>query len=149
MMNVGARGIALVKGFETLALKAYQKKINGKLDKWTCGWGHTGSDVGPNTTCTPEKADAWLMTDLATAEHAVNTSIKVPLNQNQFDALVDFTYNVGADAEEHSTLVKLINTHDLADAPAEIMKWNHVNGQVSNGLTRRREAERDLFTEAV
>lgn len=143
-MKTGAEGIKLIESFETLALKAYQKVINGKLDKWTCGYGHTGLDVGPLTTCTVAQAGVWLAHDLAIAEGAVN-SLGPVLTQNRYDALVAFAFNVGVAGAIGSTMFRLIRAGAMDAAALEFPKWDHVNGQVSAGLLRRREAEKALF----
>lgn len=143
-MQLGAKGTALIQSFETLALKAY-------LDQGgvpTIGWGHTWPEVHMGMVCTREQADVWFQHDVQEAVLAVISSTDVPLSQNQFDALVAFTFNVGVDAEEHSTLCKLVNQRLVAQAAAEFPKWNHVHGKVSNGLTKRRAAEQALFLAA-
>lgn len=140
-MQLGARGTALIEGFEKLALIAYL----GQEGKPTIGWGHTGPDVHLGMTCTREQADAWFIQDTHTAVAGVLRTVSAPLTQNQFDAMVAFTFNVGTGAESHATIVRLLNTGDMTGAALEFAKWNHVNGVVSNGLTRRRAAEHDLF----
>lgn len=145
MMLLGAKGTALIEGFEKLALTAYL----GQEGKPTLGWGHTGPDVHMGMTCTREQADAWFVEDTHRAVVAVNASLRVTVNQNQFDALVAFTFNVGVGAEAHSTLLALVNAGAIAGAALQFARWNHVNGVVSEGLTRRRQAEHDLFLEAV
>ena len=140
-MKLGAAGKTLIQSFEKLALVAY--KDQGGV--WTIGWGHTGPEAFEGATCSPAQADAWFDTDIRRAVNATNHSLDVALNQNQFDALVAFTYNVGVGAEAHSALLRLVNGHHFDAAALEFGKWNHVAGQVSAGLTRRREAERELF----
>lgn len=144
-MKLGAKGEALIKSYEKLRLTAYQD-LGGV---WTIGWGHTGPGVGEGTTCTVEQAQVWFWNDTSHAVNATNSHVTTALNQNQFDALVSFTYNVGVGAEERSTLLRLVNTNDMVDAAAEFARWNKVNGKVSEGLTARRAAERDLFVSAV
>jgi lysozyme len=75
----------------------------------------------------------------------VNTTVSVNLTQNQFDALVSFTYNVGDEAEAKSTLLEYVNQGDYADADAQFVCWDHVGKQVSAGLLKRRKAEAALF----
>ena len=67
------------------------------------------------------------------------------LNQNQFDALVSWVYNLGPANLQASTLLKVLNAGDYAGVPAQIMRWNKAGGKVLEGLTRRRQAEADLF----
>lgn len=145
-LKLGSRGEALIKSFEQLRLTAYRNFPN---EPWTAGWGHTGKDVTENTTCTPEHAEIWFECDVAAAEQAVNMMVDVDLNQNEFDALVSFGYNVGVSAETHSTLIAFVNRNALRSAAEQFLKWDHVGGIVVPGLTKRRIAERDLFLEAV
>ena len=143
-MNLGPKGTALIQSFERLCLVGY-------LDQGgvpTIGWGHTGPGIYEGQVCTIAQADAWFSQDTAKAVQAVNATVQVPLAQEQYDALVAFTFNVGASAEAHSTLCRLVNAGDMAGAAAEFPKWNHVGGVPSAGLTRRRAAEQALFTSA-
>ena len=92
-MNVGAAGLALIKRFESCRLTAY-------LDQHgipTIGWGHTGPEVHMGLVWSQAEADAVMLTDLHTVVNAIMRHVDVALNQNQFDALVSFIYNVGAD----------------------------------------------------
>lgn len=140
MMQLGAAGKALIQSFETLKLAAYQDQRG----VWTIGWGHT-TGVVPYQTCTVADADYWFIRDTDWACNALLQSIDVPMTQNQFDALVSFTFNVGVGSEAHSTLARLFNNGDTAGAAAQFLVWNHINGVVDFGLTRRRKAERELF----
>ncbi|WP_312069487.1 lysozyme, partial [Acinetobacter sp.] len=76
---------------------------------------------------------------------SVNNLVKVPLSQNQFDALVSLTYNIGSTAFKNSTLLKKLNAKDYAGAADQFLRWNKGGGKVLKGLVRRREAERALF----
>lgn len=140
MMTLGAKGRALIQDFEQCRLQAYQDQ--GGV--WTIGYGHTRGVV-PYQTCSVADAQHWFDEDTAAVVRAVLQSVDVPLNQNQLDALCAFTYNVGAGSEAHSTLVKLLNAGKYALAADQFNLWNHVKGQVSAGLMRRRAAERTLF----
>lgn len=144
-MQLGAKGRELIQSFEQLAYSAYRKF---PTEPWTCGWGHT-KGVTPQTTCDDAQAAAWFDEDTHEAVLAVLQTVDVALNQNEFDALVSFTYNVGAGSEAHSTLVKLLNNGHRNAAADELLKWDHVNGVESPGLKRRREAERELFLQPV
>lgn len=140
-MKMGSAGLALLKGFEKCSLAAY-------LDSggvWTQGWGHTGPDVDQCRLWTQDEADDHLAQDLRGPEATVNGYVTAPINQNQFDALVDFAYNVGTHALQGSTLLKYLNLQKYQLADSEFLKWNHDNGQIKLGLTRRRQAERALF----
>lgn len=144
MMALGAAGRALIQGFEKCRLTAYPDSKGVP----TIGWGHTGPDVCLGTTCTQEQADAWFVQDTQKAVNGVNRSLDIQVTQNQFDALVAFTFNVGVTAEGHSTLHSLVNQSDFAGAALEFGKWNHSGGQVVAGLTARRAAEKALFLTA-
>ena len=139
-MQLGPKGRALIQSFEKLSLVAYPD--NGGVP--TIGWGHTGAEVRLGQTCTPEQAQKWFDGDVTWAVKGVLRTVDVPLTQNQFDALVSFTFNVGVGNEAHSSLVRLINQRHPAAAD-EFGRWVHINGQVSDGLVRRRAAERALF----
>ena len=139
-MQLGAKGKALIQSFESCRLQAYQDQRG----IWSIGWGHT-LGVVPYQTCTQADADGWFIDDMQTAVNAVNRTVDVALTQNQFDALVSFTFNVGQGSEAHSTLVRVLNAGDTAGAAEQFLVWNHTNGMVNVGLTRRRAAERALF----
>jgi lysozyme len=140
MMQLGPRGRALIQSFERLVLGAYLD--SGGVP--TIGWGHTrGVKLGD--TCTVSEAADWFMDDTHDAVNAVIRSLDVPVNQCQFDALVAFTFNVGAGSEAHSHLIQFVNGRHFEAAADEFQRWNHVGGVPNLGLTRRRAAERDLF----
>jgi lysozyme len=141
MNTLGSAGENLIKSFETLKLVAYLDQRG----RWTCGWGHTGPDVVEGTTCTPEQAEEWFQQDTQAAVNGVDESIQTNVTQNQFDALVSFTFNVGVGAEGHSTMVKLINARNFAGAAAQFPLWDHVDGVPNAGLLCRRQAEQALF----
>lgn len=139
-MKMSDKGLALTEKFEGLSLTAY-KDIVGI---WTNGYGNTHGVV-PGTTITLEQATADLANNLAGAEDVVNKVVLVPLTQGQFDACVDFVFNLGAGNFQSSTLLRKLNAKDYAGASAEFLKWNHAGGKVVDGLTRRRLAEQQLF----
>jgi lysozyme len=141
MNTLGSAGENLIKSFETLKLVAYLDQRG----RWTCGWGHTGPDVVEGTTCTSEQAETWFQQDTQAAVNGVDESIQTNVTQNQFDALVSFTFNVGVGAEGHSTMAKLINARNFAGAAAQFPLWDHVDGVPNAGLLRRRQAEQALF----
>ena len=91
------------------------------------------------------EAERLLKTGLVSYESDVSRLVKVGLTQGQFDALVSFTYNLGARTLSTSTLLRKLNAGDYAGAADEFLRWNKAGGKVLNGLTRRREAERALF----
>ena len=131
-------GMRLTESFESCRLEAY-RDIKGVL---TIGWGHT-SGVQMGDTCTQEQADQWFLDDVAPAETCINDAVRVTLTQNEFDALCCFVFNVGCGAFKGSTLLSLLNSG--GDPSTQFVRWDKIDGQPSNGLLRRREAERDLF----
>lgn len=140
-MRTGSAGVALIQSFESCRLTAYQDQRG----VWSIGWGHTGPEVVEGLVWTQAQADSQFILDLHRTESAVMASLDVALTQNEFDALVCFTYNVGPGAEAHSTLVRLLNAGSLLTAADQFLVWDHVNGMPNAGLLRRRQAERDLF----
>lgn len=134
----------LIKSFEGLELEAYLCPA----DIWTIGYGHTG-DVKEGDTITKAEADDLLDKDLEKFRSGVNRCVKVPLNENQFGALVSFAYNVGIGSLQSSTLLKLLNAGDYDAAADQFPRWNKSGGKVLTGLTRRREAERAVFLTPV
>lgn len=112
---------------------------------WTIGYGHTGPDVLPGMQITTDQADDLLTADLEGSENAVSRLIFVPLNDNQFAALVAFTFNVGAGALEHSSLRRILNGDDYGAVPVELARWNREGGCVMAGLIARRAAEIELW----
>lgn len=145
MKVTGQKGLDLIKQFEGLRLKAYDDGVG----VWTIGYGTirypNGVRVKSGDTCTKEQAEQYLKTDLDSFENVINTKVKVPLTQNQFDALACFVYNVGATNFSNSTLLRKLNAKDYSGAADQLLRWNKAGGKVMNGLTRRREAERKLF----
>lgn len=139
----GGNDLALTEQFEGCQLTAYQD-IAGI---WTIGYGHTGPDVTPGLTITQDQATQLLQQDVASAAGCVNQSVILPLNQDEFDALVDFVFNLGQGAFKSSTMLKDLNAGDFADAANEFDKWDHAGGKVVAGLLRRRQAEEALFEE--
>ena len=147
-MKTSDRGIALIKHHEGVRLAAYPDPGKG----WaipTIGYGHT-SAAGPPAVykgmkITQAGADAILRQDLAKFERYVTDAVKVPLSQNEFDALVSFTFNLGPGNLRSSTLLKKLNAGDRAGAADEFLKWTKAGGKTLPGLVKRREAERALF----
>lgn len=133
-------GINLIKSFEGCRLKAYQDSVG----VWTIGYGHT-SGVYSGMTITEEQAEAFLKADLGTSERAVNRLVTYIINQNQFDALVSFTFNLGSGNLAESTLLKKLNKGDITGAANEFDKWIYAGGEVLKGLVRRRAAEKEMF----
>ena len=141
--HINTEGLSLIKNYEGLRLWAYKPV---PTEKWfTIGYGHTGKDVTPNMTITKQQAEDLLKKDLSRFEQGVESCVKVSITDNQFSALVSFAYNCGVDAFKNSTLLKKLNNKDYTSASNEFLKWNKANGKPLAGLTRRRNAERNLF----
>lgn len=140
-LQYSTAGLKLTEGFETLRLVAYK---DGR-GIWTVGWGHTGPLVHDGVTVTPDQAQAFLTQDVFGAEVAVKSYVTVPLNQNQFDALVDFTFNEGAEHLKTSTLLLRVNAKAFAEAGEEFLRWVYAAGEIEPGLQTRRAAEKALF----
>jgi lysozyme len=150
MMNlqVGKEGLELIKSFEGCRLEAYPDPGTGGAP-WTIGWGTTAG-VTPGMRITQQEADDLLAEDVGKAAGVVTRLVKVPLNQNQFDALTSFVYNCGAGNFQQSTLLRLLNEGAGEAAADEFPKWVHGgNGATLPGLVRRRAAERSLFLTEV
>lgn len=130
-------GIDLIKHFEGCRLQAYKPVSTEKY--YTIGYGHYGPDVAAGMTITQAQAEQYLVEDLRKFEAAVN-KLNLKLNQNQFDALVSFTYNCGT-----GNLNKLTLGRTVPQIGEALLLYNKASGKVLAGLTKRREAERALF----
>jgi len=144
--KISNKGIDLIKSFEGYYPNAYLCPANVP----TIGWGTirypNGQKVKMGDKCTIEQATAYLINDLKGFESSVDAMCVDSLNQSQFDALVSFTYNLGAGNLKSSTLLKKVNINPLDPTiKAEFLKWNKAGGKVLAGLTRRREAEANLY----
>lgn len=139
-MNIGTKGLEMIKHFEGLELNAYQCAAG----VWTIGYGHT-KDVQQGMVISEDTANEMLVEELNEYESYITGLVTVELNQNQFDAMVSWVYNLGVGNLKASTLLKVLNAGDYAGVPAQIMRWNKAGGKVLEGLTRRRQAEADLF----
>ena len=145
LMAVSAKGIDLICSFEGLRLTAYDDGVG----VWTIGFGTikypNGVRVKRGDTCTLEQAKSYMKYDLIEFEHTVNSLAKVPLNQNQFDALVSLTYNIGSGAFKSSTLLKKLNLSDYKGAADQFDVWVNAGGKRMQGLANRRAKEKSLF----
>jgi lysozyme len=139
-MNTSDKGAEFITQHEGERLKAY-RDVAGIL---TIGVGHTG-DVEEGDTITKEQSRELLLGDLSEAEDAVNAYVKVELNQNQYDALVSFVFNVGAGNFKSSTLLKKLNAGDYEGAAGQFERWDMAGGRHIPGLLKRRHAEAALF----
>lgn len=142
-MKLSNTGLALIKSFEGVRLTAY--KAVSTEQYYTIGYGHYGPDVTKDMKITQAQADEYFKKDVERFEKAVNDYVKVPLNQNQFDALVSFTYNCGAGALQRSTLLELLNQGKYEEAADQFDVWIKSGNQVLNGLVKRRAKEKELF----
>lgn len=140
-MQYSKQGLTLTEAFEGCRLSAYQDSTG----RWTIGYGHTWM-VSPGDTCTQAQAETWLIGDIAWAEKMVNRLVTSPVTQGEFDALVDFTFNLGIGSLEHSTLLRLVSAGQYAAAANEFEKWDRAAGVEVAGLLRRRLAEKAEFT---
>jgi lysozyme len=141
MMKTSEQGLDLIRNAEGLCLAAYLCPA-GIL---TIGYGHTGPDVKTGQKINAEQANELLVKDVERFEKAVNELVTVPIKQGMFDALISFSFNLGAGALKGSTLLKKLNAHDINGAADEFLKWNKAKGRVLKGLTARRKSERELF----
>lgn len=148
-MQVSPTGIELIKHFEGLRLESYQDVA----DIWTIGYGHTGPEVATDQAITEAEAEALLRQDLSRFEQGVSAAVKVDIDQNQFDALVSLTYNIGLNAFKGSTALRRLNKRDYLGTAEAMTWWNKatINGVKREvlGLVRRRAAEAALFLEDV
>ena len=141
-MQMSQEGIdALLKPFEGCKLKAYRCPAG----ICTIGYGHTSAAGAPavtdGMTITQKQAEDILRRDLVKYETAVHEMMHQPLNQHQFDVLVDFAYNAGEGNLRSSTLLKKVNSASFNSVPTELMKWTKGGGKILPGLVRRRHAE--------
>jgi lysozyme len=139
-MKASQRAYDLIKKYETLRLRAYRCPA-GVL---TIGYGHT-EGVGVGLTIDKPMAEQLLREDLGDVEREITPHITAPVNQNEFDALVLFAFNVGCNAFAGSTLLKLLNDGDRVGASQQFQRWKFAKGKVLNGLVTRRAAEAALF----
>lgn len=140
-MNISQKGIDLIKKFEGCRLTAYKCPSN----VFTIGYGHTGSDVYVGKKITQEEAEYLLKNDIIVHCNNVNKLVKVPLTQNQFDALVSFEFNIGYGQFSKSTLLKLLNEKKYKESAEQFERWVYSNGKVLQGLVKRRTEEKNLF----
>jgi len=126
---------------------------SGGLETIGCGHLLTADELESGQCCGEEYANGlsedacWKLfaQDVAWAEKAVDEGVTVVLNQNQFDALVSFVFNVGSGAFKSSTLLRVLNMGQYEQVPSELRRWNKVAGEVVQGLVNRREKEIGLW----
>ena len=139
-VETSENGIELIKSFEGRRLVAYQDSVG----VWTIGYGHTKT-AREDRLIIKSTADRLLAEDLAEFEKYVEEYVEVSLTQNQFDALVSWTFNLGPGNLQESTMLRKLNQGLYAEVPDEMRRWNKAGGKVLKGLVRRRDAEAELF----
>ena len=152
-MQTSQEGVTLIKHYEGCPKDQDGNAISYRCpaNKPTIGYGSLklkdGTPVEDNMTITMEDAEELLAHELKEYEGYIHDLVKVQLNQKQFDALVSWVFNLGQTNLKNSTLLKVLNsTHvDWADIPYQIQRWNKVNGEVNEGLVKRRKSEALLF----
>ena len=148
-MKTSENGKDLIKAFEGLRLEAYPD-----ADTWAIGYGHTRG-VNRGDVINERMALKYLEADIESAEEDVRNLVTVDLNQNQFDALISFIFNIGGYGTKsrprfrESALLRKLNAGDYEGAAGEFWKWRRSGGEILTGLVRRREAERALFSRPV
>jgi lysozyme len=142
-MQLSMAGLALIKLSEGFRSTAY-KDVAGIL---TIGYGHriVPGENFPNGI-TEAEAETLLSQDVAIAEQAITRLVRVPLAQGQFDALVDFVFNLGAERLAHSTALQDLNAGRYSAAAGQLLLWDHAGSRINSGLARRRAAEFQLWT---
>lgn len=143
-MRTSDRGISLIAEHEGWVPTIYKDAAGYP----TIGYGHLllpGEEIKFRNGITKEQGRELLRQDIKVAEDAVNKYVNASMTQNQFDALVSFTYNVGGGNFQNSTLRKRVNEGRITDAANEFLRWIRAGGKVLLGLQRRRAKERKMF----
>jgi len=139
LRNISAKGLDMIKSFEGLRLKAYKAVPTEKF--YTIGYGHYGSDVKKDMVISKDRAEVLLRQDLESAIRNVNTyNSKYNFNQNEFDALVSFAFNVGSIHQ-----LTALGTRSKKTIANKILQYTKSGGKVIKGLVTRRQKEHDLF----
>lgn len=139
-MNYSKNGIALTEQFEGCKYTAYLDQVGVP----TIGYGHI-SGVKIGDACTPDQADVWLQEDIQHVVNQLNNDLTIHVTQGEFDALVDFGFNLGLHALEASTLWTMVMAGDFDGAAAQFPRWDHAGGKEVAGLLRRRLQEQAEF----
>ena len=147
--DISDNGYKIIREFEGFRSQAY-------LDTggvWTIGYGTIkypdGTKVKKGDTCTQGQAELWLKNDCQWVDACLDKYVKVSINQNQFDALASFIYNVGETAFVKSTMLKALNAANFAGTASQFDRWVYDNGKAIKGLINRRAKEKSLFLKAV
>ena len=155
-MNLSERGRKMIAEFEGCSRKPYKCPAGAM----TIGIGHAltkdeldsgmlaidGASVPWRNGITMDQVQALFDQDVEPFERLINTTTHRPINQNQFDALVSFSFNIGAYAYRHSTALRKLNSYNRSEVPAEMRRWDKANGKKIKGLTERRKHESELFS---
>jgi len=146
--KASAKCLDLIKSFEGCKLAAYPDPGSGG-DPWTIGWGSTGPDIKKGVVWTQAQCDDRLAADVQCFALQVDKLIgPVSTTQSEFDALTSFAYNLGASALAGSTLLRMHKAGRHSEAAQQFLRWDKAGGKVMRGLTRRRQAEAALYTNA-
>lgn len=140
-MKASNAAVKLIKQFEGLRLHSYEDGSG-----WSVGYGQSGQHIGPGLKITEFEAEQMLKNHIAGLQEEMSELITSKITQNQFDALVSLVYNIGINAFKRSTLLKRLNEDRHSEAGLELLRWNHIRGVESEGLTNRRREEYRLFT---
>jgi lysozyme len=141
MKKISRVGIELLHSSEACVLTRYKDTAG----LWTIGWGHLIKPGESYVKITKQEANAIFLRDLIAFENAVVDGVKVPIGQNQYDALVSIAFNIGVGAFLRSTLLKKLNRGDYLGAADQFLVWNKSGGKLTKGLENRRKRERALF----
>ena len=139
-MKTSLEGVSLIKKFEGCELKAYRCAAN----VLTIGYGST-KNVQEGDEISQDHADHLLEVELEEYEGYVNQAVTVPINEDQFSALVAWTYNLGPSNLNASSMLRVLNEGKYDEVPHQMQRWNKANGEILEGLVRRRKAESLLF----
>ena len=139
-MQISEKGTSLIKHFEGCRLEAYQDSVG----IWTIGYG-TIKGVKEGDKINQNEAEHLLQEEMPEYEGYINDMVEVPLEQNQFDALCSWVFNLGPNNLKSSTLLKVLNEGKYDEVPEQVVRWNKAGGEVLEGLKKRREAESLLF----
>ena len=143
-LNISPNGLVILKDYEKFSAKWYLCSSK----KWTIGWGHVRTSKDRFDTVTLEEADKLLQSDCLIAETCIKKFVKVALNQNQFDALTTFVFNIGITAFSESTILRLLNEGKFEQASEQFGRWIYPESS-RRGLIKRRNRECALFLKPI
>lgn len=148
--RLSTSGLAFLKAEEGYSATAYKDGTSPTGNQlYSIGYGHqivSGDGLKPTSIITPEQGEALLRADVASREQVVRDSVRVPINQNQFNALVSFAYNIGISGFKGSEVLKQLNAGNYAGAKDVWTKyWTKSSGKENPVLVQRRQREAALF----